>query len=99
MRSSESTLDTLQLTSHMLTRITDTRRISSCVIMEKCRPRGGAQFPFGSGVVGCRLRHETRVRLSRVIGSCLRRDPKVHASVCLDGGSSHCGAGTRERTA
>ena len=56
----------------------------------------GAQFPFGSGAVGYRLRHETRVRLSRVIGSGLRSDTEVHASECLEGGSSHCGAGTRE---
>ena len=28
-----------------------------------------AQFPFGSGAVGYRLRHETRVRLSPVIGT------------------------------
>ena len=26
---------------------------------------GRAQFPFGSGAVGCRLRHETRVELER----------------------------------
>ena len=58
---------------------------------------GKAQFPFGSGAVGCRLRHGTRVRLSRVIGTGLRRDPEVHASECLEGGSSHCGAGNKRR--
>ena len=38
----------------------------------------GAQIPFGSEAVGCSLRHEIRVRLSRVIGSGLGSDPEVH---------------------
>ena len=54
-------------------------RLSGIVLwfVKKSAGIGWAQIPSGSEAVGCRLRHEIRVRLSPVIGSGLGSDPEV----------------------
>ena len=57
----------------------DTRRISSCVIMEKCRPRGEHNFDLVAepSFTDCGMRHEcgSVESLARVCEGTQRRTP------------------------